>query len=312
MQDLNIMAEQINLTLFGTEGQNDNGRVYQPEALEKAVEEFNSELNSTEENEDLIDENDDVEKRLNNSNIIKNISYDQTEILHNIGVLYNNGSDQFDCDMTASSLGFYGKGRGYSYCIPEPKILMDVCPTRQDIIKIDKWGALPLEDESIHSLVIDLPFVISPQNAPSAVSNKEGASLIYKRFSAYYPVDNLYLSYYHWLSEANRVLDENGICIFKCQSMISGGIRHNAEEFSFMAAQRLGLKMVDKFTLIAKARLISPSKYKSGQVHSRSYTSMFLVFVKSSKTKSKEFNYEELLDRCAKEENEHYINVVEK
>lgn len=312
MQDSNIMAEQFNLTLFGTEGQNDNGRVYQPEALEKAVNEFNSELNSTEENEGLIDENDDVEKRLNNSNIIKNISYDQTEILHNIGVLYNNGSDQFDCDMTASSLGFYGKGRGYSYCIPEPKILMDVCPTRQDIIKIDKWGALPLEDESIHSLVIDLPFVISPQNAPSAVSNKEGASLIYKRFSAYYPVDNLYLSYYHWLSEANRVLDENGICIFKCQSMISGGIRHNAEEFSFMAAQRLGLKMVDKFTLIAKARLISPGKYKSGQVHSRSYTSMFLVFVKSSKTKSKEFNYEELLDRCAKEENEHYINVVEK
>jgi hypothetical protein len=214
--------------------------------------------------------------------------------------------------MTASSLGFYGKGRGYNYCIPEPKILMDVCPTRDDIIKIDKWGALPLENDSIHSLVIDLPFVISPQNAPSAKSNKEGASLIYKRFSAYYPVDNLYLSYYHWLSEANRVLDENGICIFKCQSMISGGIRHNAEEFSFMAAQRLGLKMVDKFTLIAKARLISPGKYKSGQIHSRSYTSMFLVFVKSSKTKSKDFNYEELLDRCAKEENEHYINVVEK
>lgn len=253
-----------------------------------------------------------AEKRLNNSNIIKNVSYDQTEILHNIGVLYNNGSDQFDADMTASSLGFYGKGRGYSYCIPEPKILMDVCPTRQDIIKIDKWGALPLENESIHSLVIDLPFVISPQNAPSAVSNKEGASLIYKRFSAYYPVDNLYLSYYHWLSEASRVLDENGICIFKCQSMISGGIRHNAEEFSFMAAQRLGLKMVDKFTLIAKARLISPGKYKSGQQHSRSYTSMFLVFVKSSKNKSKEFNYEELLDRCKKEEEEHYINVVEK
>lgn len=260
----------------------------------------------------VIEEENSVEKRLSNSNIIKNVSYDQTEILHNIGVLYNNGSDQFDCDMTASSLGFYGKGRGYSYCIPEPKILMDVCPTRDDIIKIDKWGALPLENDSIHSLVIDLPFVISPQNAPSAKSNKEGASLIYKRFSAYYPVDNLYLSYYHWLSEANRVLDENGICIFKCQSMISGGIRHNAEEFSFMAAQRLGLKMVDKFTLIAKARLISPGKYKSGQIHSRSYTSMFLVFVKSSKTKSKDFNYEELLDRCAKEENEHYINVVEK
>lgn len=253
-----------------------------------------------------------AEKRLNNSNIIKNVSHDQTEILHNIGVLYNNGSDQFDADMTASSLGFYGKGKGYDYCIPEPKILMDVSPTREDIIKIEKWGQLPLEDNSIHSLVIDLPFLILPQNAPSVVSNKDDSNLTYKRFSSYYPADNLYLSYYHWLSEASRVLDEGGICIFKCQSMISGGIRHNAEEFSFMAAQRLGLKMVDKFTLIAKARLISPSKYKAGQVHSRSYTSMFLVFVKSSKKKSKDFNYEELLDRCKKEEEEHYINVVER
>ena len=50
---------------------------------------------------------------LNNSNIIKNISYDQTEILHNIGLLYNGGSDQFDADMTASTLGFYGKGRRF-------------------------------------------------------------------------------------------------------------------------------------------------------------------------------------------------------
>lgn len=253
-----------------------------------------------------------AETTLNNTNIIKNVSYDQTEILHNIGVLYNNGSDQFDADMTASSLGFYGKSKGYDYCIPEPKILMDVSPTREDIIKIEKWGQLPLEDNSIHSLVIDLPFLILPQNAPSVVSNKDDSNLTYKRFSSYYPADNLYLSYYHWLSEASRVLDEGGICIFKCQSMISGGIRHNAEEFSFMAAQRLGLKMVDKFTLIAKARLISPSKYKTGQVHSRSYTSMFLVFVKSSKKKSKDFNYEELLDRCKKEEEEHYINVVER
>ena len=45
-------------------------------------------------------------EKLSNANIIKNVSYDQTEILHNIGVIYNNGSDQFDADMTASTLGF--------------------------------------------------------------------------------------------------------------------------------------------------------------------------------------------------------------
>ena len=250
-------------------------------------------------------------EKLNNANIIKNVSYDQTEILHNIGIIYNNGSDQFDADMTASTLGFYGKGRG-KYEIPEPKVLMDVCPTREDILKIEKWGKLPLEDKSIKSLVIDLPFVISPANAPSAVTDKDGASLIYKRFAGYYPVDNLYLSYYHWLSEASRVLEDGGICIFKCQSCISGGIRHNIEEFSFMAAQRLGFKMEDKFTLVAKARLISPNKYKSGQKHSRSYTSQFLVFIKDPKKKSKDFFFEDMLDRCEREEAENYVNVIEK
>lgn len=253
------------------------------------------------------------ESKLSNATIIRNISYDQTEILHNIARIYNNGCVQFDCDMTASSLGFYNGCHGGKYNIPEPKILMDVCPQREDIIKIERWGSLPLEDKSIHSLVIDLPFVISPENAPSAVSNKEGASLIYKRFAGYYPVDNLYLSYYHWLSEAYRVLDDDGICIFKCQSCISGGIRHNIEEFSFMAAQRLGFKMEDKFTLLAKARLISPNRYKSGQQHSRSYTSQFLVFIKDTrKRRKKDFFFEDMLDRCEREEGENYINVIEK
>ena len=50
-------------------------------------------------------------ENLNNKTIIKNISTDQSEILHNIGTLYNNGSDHFDCDITASSLGFYGGKR---------------------------------------------------------------------------------------------------------------------------------------------------------------------------------------------------------
>lgn len=251
--------------------------------------------------------------KLSNATIIRNISYDQTEILHNIARLYNGGNDQFDCDMTASSLGFYGGCHGGKYNIPEPKILMDVFPQREDIIKIERWGKLPLEDGSIHSLVIDLPFVISPELAPSAVNKKEGASLIYNRFAGYYPVDNLYLSYYHWLEEAYRVLDKDGICIFKCQSCISGGIRHNIEEFSFMAAQRLGFKMEDKFTLLAKARLISPNKYKNGQQHSRSYTSQFLVFIKDTrKRRKKDFFFEDMLDRCETESEEGFVNVVEK
>ena len=249
---------------------------------------------------------------LNNDNIIKNISFDQSEILYNIMKLYNNG-EPFDCDMTASQLKFYeGRGVGAKYNIPVPRILFDVFPQDERVQKIEKWGNLPLEDESIHSIVIDLPFVISPANSPSAINPKEGSQIIASRFAAYYPVDNLYLSYYNWIRNAYRVLDDGGILVFKCQSMISGGIRHNVEEFSYMAAQKLGFKMIDKFTLEARARLISNAKMKNGQKHSRSYTSMFLVFVKEKKSKSKEFNYFDLLERCEREYDEKFVNVVEK
>ena len=55
-------------------------------------------------------------KRLTNANIIKNISFDQSEILWNIMQLYNDGKP-YECDMTASELKFYGEGRG-KYNIP--------------------------------------------------------------------------------------------------------------------------------------------------------------------------------------------------
>lgn len=251
-----------------------------------------------------------VKKLITNNNIIKNISFDQSEILWNIMKLYNNG-EPFECDMTASQLKFYGKGRG-SYEIPVPKILFDVFPQSENIQKIEKWGNLPLEDNSIHSIVIDLPFVISPANSPSAKNPKKGSQLIASRFAAYYPVDNLYASYYHWIKQAYRVLDEGGILVFKEQSMISGGIRHNSDEFSFMAAHKIGFKMIDKFILQAKARLISNAKMKNGQQHSRSYTSQFLVFKKESKRKSKEFNYFDLLEWCENEDNNGFKNIVEK
>ena len=83
---------------------------------------------------------------LNNSNIIKNFSYDQNEILYNIMMLHNNG-EAFECDMTASELKFYERSK--EYFIPVPKILMDVFPQRDDIIKITPMEPLPLEDASI-------------------------------------------------------------------------------------------------------------------------------------------------------------------
>ena len=86
-----------------------------------------------------VDENDSEPKKLDNSNIIRNISFDQSEILHNIMHLYNN-DEPFDCDMTASELKFYQKVKGNKYVIPEPKILFDVFPKEEKIKKIEPYG----------------------------------------------------------------------------------------------------------------------------------------------------------------------------
>lgn len=255
--------------------------------------------------EDNVEENSSIENKLDNSNIIRNISFDQSEILHNIMHLYNDDKP-FDCDMTASELKFYRKVKGNKYIIPEPKFLFDVFPKEDKIKKIEPYGRLPLDNESIDSIVVDLPFVVSPPNAPSAVSNKEGASLIFKRFHGYYPVDDLYESYYHWISETYRVLKPNGTCVFKTQDTISGGINHSSVFYSFMCAQKVGFTVEDNFILEAKSRIIAgPSKMKK-QMHARKFTSNFLVFKKFMKKKSKNFNYFELIEKFTEKENNRY------
>lgn len=226
-------------------------------------------------------------EELNNSTIIRNASTDQSEILHNIMVLYNN-SQPFECDMTASTLAFYRKTKGDEYEIPVPKILFDVYPQVEGVQKIEPYKPLPLDDNSIGSLVIDLPFIISSMNAPS--KGKDGANMIMNRFASFYPVDLLYYNYAYWIKEAYRVLKPDGIVVFKTQSVISGGIRINTEAYSFMCAMYNGFTIEDQFTLIAGNRIISPSKYKK-QVHARSYTSQFFVFKKTLKKKNKDFNY---------------------
>ena len=218
------------------------------------------------------------------SRTIKNISYSNAEILNNIITLHNNG-EPFQCDMTYSKGNFYGKFKvdGLDLEIQEPQYKFDVNPISDDVTKIEPWGKLPLEDESIRSIVIDLPFVIASNKVPSLQNPKEGSNIIIKRFGSYYPYTELFKSYSHWIEEAYRVLKDDGICVFKCQNTITSSKFICSEEYSWMEAQRQGFYILDKFILIAKQRLIS-SKVKQQQ-HARNYTSTFYVFKKGGKIK---------------------------
>ena len=227
--------------------------------------------------------------------VIRSISYDQHEILYNIMKMHNGGKP-FDCDITYSTGKFYGNyaidtidGTQVNIEIPEPKLKFDVYPQMEDVIKIEADGQLPLEDNSLSSIVVDLPFVVSPPNAPSVLNNKDDKkkNIIFKRFSGYYPWYTMPESYSHWLKECYRVLNNEGIVVWKSQSTISARKNIMMPYFSWMVAEKTGFYTLDEFILLAKNRLHS-GKIKK-QEHARKFHSHFFVFKKS--VKEKPINY---------------------
>ena len=219
--------------------------------------------------------------------VIKNINTDQHRILADIMHLYNN-DEGFELDPTYSKGNYYGdfkwineNGEKETYTIPQPKYKMDVYPLSEDVQKLEIMGDFPLEDESVKSVNIDLPFVISV--GPSMGNGNKNSNITSNRFSAFYPVSNLVETYYHFLKEAYRVLKEDGILVWKCQRTITGGKTLNSPEMSWLFAESLGFDCVDAFYLEGKTRLIS-GKVKH-QEHSRSYVSVFYVFKKSHRKK---------------------------
>lgn len=237
---------------------------------------------------------------MKHEDVIKSISYNQHEILFNIMQLYNEGKP-FDCDMTYSKGKFYGSfilkksnGEVVKFEIPEPQYKFDVYPQTEDTVKIEPLSKLPLEDESLDSMIVDLPFVISPPNAPSMKEKKKGRNVIANRFSSFYPYDELYKTYAFWIKECFRVLKPNGTLVWKTQMNISGGINYDTPLWSKLCANKVGFVIEDEFILNAKQRLIS-GKVKN-QLHSRKYHSSFLVFKKFKSKKYNRVNYLNILN----------------
>ena len=234
------------------------------------------------------------------NDVIRSIGYNQHEILYNIMQMHNDGKP-FDCDPTYSIGNFYGKfniaktnGETVEIEIPAPKYKFDVCPQVEGVEKIEPLGKLPLEDNSIDSICVDLPFVIScgpSMNTPDVDENgnKVKNNLISRRFASYYPVAGLLKSYKHFLKESYRVLQEDGILVWKTQGTISGSKFLVSPYYSRLIAESIGFDSLDEFILLAKNRLVSGKINK--QQHARSFHSYFLVFKKSLKKKITYFDF---------------------
>ena len=133
---------------------------------------------------------------------------------------------------------------------------------------------LDLEANTLHSIVIDLPFIIR--------NNKGGKSIntckIANRFNSFNSAKELYDANDYILSLAFDKLEKGGILIVKTMDVIFAGKQHWVANYVINKATDLGFEMIDLFILIANKKLL-----RSDGLHSTSrwkFHSYFLVFRK--------------------------------
>jgi len=197
--------------------------------------------------------------------IIKSISYDQTEIIRNIIELYcPNG---IELDPTFSKGNFYKD-------ITKPKYCYDLYPQTDGVIQSD-CRHLPHSNASIKSIMFDPPFVGGKDRKGKGYIS----GIIRKRFGFYSNVQHKLWDMYHGaLVEFYRILVPNGILIFKCQDTVDSGKQCLSHVEIINYAYLVGFYPKDIFVLLAKNRLIGIHHHK--QQHCRKYHSYFLVFIK--------------------------------
>lgn len=212
--------------------------------------------------------NDQIEEQ----KLITSVSYDQTEILQNILTLYV-PSGQFDLDPTYSKGQFYQNG-----IVPQPTLKYDLNPQVEGVQQADCRN-LPLESESIQSIVFDPPFLAT--TGPSLKSDSNN-NLINRRFGVYTNEKELHQMYLESLQEFYRILKPHGILVFKCQDKISSGKQYMSHVFIINEAIQIGFYPKDLFVLLAKSRLVAEWQRKN-QKSARKFHSYFLVFEKTDK-----------------------------
>ena len=198
---------------------------------------------------------------------VKSIYSTNDDVISNIMKLYN--IEQFDLDCTYSSGNFWKNLKG-------PKIKTDLFPKNDTIIQADSEN-LPFEDGSMTSIMYDPPFVIAGK---SYRENKEGSSIIAKRYEGYESYSHLTRNYYNTLKELYRITEKGGIVVFKCQDTVSGGKNHFTHCLVMNMAVHIGFYPRDMFVLHNNVRINSFGTKWTKQEHARKYHSYFWVFEK--------------------------------
>lgn len=204
------------------------------------------------------------------NNLIKSVSYDQSEIISSILSLHV-PSGKIDLDPTYSK-GLFYKNTG----ICDPEFRFDINP----VVNGCHYGDsrfLPIEDESINCEMFDPPFLAT---TGASLEKDDSSNRINKRFGVYPSENELKQMYIDSLKEAYRILKPGGIMIFKCQDKVSSGKQYMNHVFVANEAEKIGFYLKDLFILIAKNRLVADWQLKN-QKHARKFHSYFWVLKKS-------------------------------
>lgn len=204
--------------------------------------------------------------------LIKSISYDQTEIINWILSLHVK-NHKIDCDPTYSRGNFYNNTG-----IEHPKYKFDILPQVEGVEYGDSRN-LPLDDESINCIMFDPPFLAT---TGKSLKSDNGSNKINKRFGVYPSEVELHQFYIDSLREAYRILKDDGILIFKCQDKVSSGKQYMSHVFVMNEAVNVGFYPKDLFILLAKNRLVADWQLKN-QKNARKFHSYFWVFQKCNK-----------------------------
>lgn len=197
------------------------------------------------------------------NNIIKSVSDSTHEILLSIMSLYNN-SKSIECDLTYSK-GVFWKN------IQSPKYKFDKFPLDENIRPLSEAKDLP--NNSFSSIIFDLPFLVKDEKSAKS-------SLISQRFDSFRSVNELYNVNSEMLNLSYRLLRDKGLLVIKTMDIYHNGRQYWISNYVYGKAVEIGFELLDKFILLSKSKILSPSGYT--QHCARKWHSYFFVLKKNS------------------------------
>lgn len=154
----------------------------------------------------------------------------------------------FDLDCT------YSKGIFYKN-IKEPRIKSDLNPLYEDVIMCDSTELSCIQDNSLHSVVFDPPFLFRKRKS----KNNDKVSARFSYFNSYEELQSMYEKS---LEAIYVKLKKGGFLCFKCQDMTDGKF-YCTHNFIINYATSIGFILKDIIIKTSKSKLQKDAKQQN-------------------------------------------------